>query len=408
MQKIKIGILREGKQPLDRRSPFSPEQCLQIEEEFPLVKIFVQPSNHRCFSDDEYRKIGVKMKEDLSDCDILMGIKEVPYDELIFGKKYLFFSHTIKQQQHNVKLMRALINKKIEMIDYECLTTPNFNRIIGFGHYAGIVGAYNGIFAYGKKYDLFSLKRANDCVDRKELNKEFEKVKLPNVKIIVTGNGRVSNGAVELLGALGIRRITPFEFTHYSFREPTYTQLHSYDYNEKKSGEAWVTEDFYENPRDFKSTFSKYTTHCDLLIHCSYWNPKAPILFSKEEMKSPNFRISVIADVTCDINGSIPSTHCSTTISEPFFGYNPKTESEGDAFSTETITVMAVDNLPCELPRDASSDFGKELIDKVLPSLLVDDSDQLIERATICKNGKLLSRFEYLREYAGLKVIELN
>lgn len=396
----KIGIVREGKVPVDKRVPFSPSQVAFISKNFKDVQIVVQPSDFRCFTNAEYEKEGVKMQEDLSDCDIIMGIKEVPPANMLPGKKYSFFSHTIKKQPHNQKLMKAMVEKKIQMIDYECLTDVHHNRIIGFGHYAGLVGAYNGILGYGKKYNLFDLKPANQCHDKAEMRQEFSKIRLPNIKIIVTGNGRVANGAIEMMGALMIRRVTSFEFSNFSYREATYSQLHSNNYNEPIDGSVWDTNRFYSHPNEFRSTFGKYTRHCDLLVHCSYWDPRAPKLFTKEEMRSNEFRISVIADVTCDINGSIPSTTRASTIAEPFYGYNPLTEAEGPAFSHDTITVMAVDNLPCELPRDASEDFGKELIEKVLPSLVGNDTDGLIERGSIVKNGKLLPRFEYLSDYA--------
>ncbi len=397
---IKIGILREEKIPHDKRVPFTPEQCADIKATFKNVELLVQPSDFRSYSNEEYLKMGIILQEDLSQCDILLGIKEVPPQFLLPNKKYLFFSHTIKKQPHNKKLLQAAIKNNIQLIDYECLTDEEHNRIIGFGHYAGIVGTYNGILGYGKKYNLFDLKPANLCHDREELKKEYEKVRLPNIKIVVTGNGRVANGAIEMLGALQVRRITPFEFTHYSFREATYVQLHSTNYNEPIDGSAWNTAEFYKHPEKFRSTFGKYTKHCDLLIHCSYWAPGAPVLFTKKDMHSRDFRISVIADITCDINGSIPSTTHSSSIENKFYGYNPITESEDEPFSNDTITVMAVDNLPCELPRNASEDFGKELIEKVLPSLLIHDESKIIERATIVQNGKLLPRFEYLSDYA--------
>lgn len=395
---LKIGILREEKVPHDRRVAFTPEQCKHIESTF-NVKIIVQPSDWRVIKDSQYTAAGITLQDNLTDCDILIGIKEVPAENLIPEKKYLFFSHTIKKQAHNKKLMKALIEKKICMIDYETMTDEHFNRIIGFGHYAGIVGTYNGILGYGLKYNLFNLKRAVDCADMNEVKEELKKVNLPNLKIIITGNGRVANGAIELAGMLHLRRITPYEFTHYTFREPTYTQLHSSNYNESLDGSAWNTEKFYSHPDKFRSTFMKYARFCDLLIHCSYWNPKAPLLFTKQEMKSPEFGISVIADVTCDINGSIPSTTKASTIAEPFYGYDTKSEQETTAFSKDAITVMAIDNLPCELPLNASEDFGKELIDKVLPFLLKEDNNEMIERATIVKNGKLMPRFDYLKDY---------
>lgn len=397
---IKIGILREGKVPHDKRVPFTPAQCSFIAQHFKNVKIVVQPSDWRCYTNKEYVDFGIALQEDLSDCNILMGIKEVKTEELIEGKKYFFFSHTIKAQPHNKKLMQSLIAKKIQLIDYETLVDPEMNRILGFGHYAGIVGSYNGIRGYGKKYGLFDLKPANLCYDRAELQKELEKVRLTNIKIIVTGNGRVANGAIEMMGTLGIRRITPYEFTHYSFREATYTQLHSHNYNEAKDGSEWNTSSFHKHPELFHSTFNKYTPFCDLLIHCSFWDPRAPVLFTKEQMKSQHFRIGVIADVTCDINGSIPSTTKASTIEDPYYGYNPLTELEEEPFNQSAITVMAVDNLPCELSRDASDGFGKELIDKILPVITGRDDTGMIERASICKDGKLMKRFEYLNDFA--------
>lgn len=386
--------------PRDRRVPFTPEQCAAIPTIFPGTSISIQPSEWRSYPDQEYKDAGVKLTEDLSPCDVLIGIKEVPKQDLIPGKTYFFFSHTIKKQPHNKCLMQELLKKKIRMIDYETLTDPDLNRILGFGHYAGLVGAYNGIRGYGLRYNLFYLKPAHQCHDRKEMEKELKKIRLPNIKIIITGNGRVANGAIELLGMLKIRRITPYEFTQFSFREATYSQLHSYNYNETKDGSPWDTQHFYKHPEHFRSTFGKYTRNCDLLIHCSYWDPRAPKLFTKEEMRNPDFRISVIADVTCDIDGSIPSTTKASSIPEPFYGYDPVTEQTGEPFANQSITVMAVDNLPCELPRDASEGFGKELIEKVLPALTGKDDSGLLARATICENGKLTERFNYLSDYA--------
>lgn len=395
----KLAVIRETKTPPDRRVPFSPRQCQQISDLFPQLGLVVQTSANRSFTDAEYRQFGVTQGEEVNDADILVGIKEVSPDALIPGKTYLFFSHTIKKQPHNKKLLQEVLKKNIRLIDYECLTDRDRNRIIGFGHYAGIVGTYNAIMAYGLRYNLFDLKPAHLCHDKNELYAQLEKAKLTNIKIIVTGNGRVANGAIELLGAMKMRRITPFEFVSFSFREPTYCQLHSQNYNENRDGSGWNTQEFYQHPERFRSTFSRYTRHCDILIHCSYWDPRAPRLFEADEMASPDFHISVIADVTCDINGSIPSTTQPSTIEDKFYGYDPIRRVITDPFVKHAVTVMAVDNLPCELPRDASEDFGKELIDKVLPSLLGEDRDGLIERATIAENGQLKPAFGYLRDY---------
>jgi alanine dehydrogenase len=400
---MKIGIIREGKIPHDKRVPFTPVQCKFLLETYSDLQIAVQPCPYRCYTDDEYKMQGVTLQDDLSDCDILMGVKEVPIENFIPGKKYLFFSHTIKKQPYNKKLIQAVLKNNIQLIDYECLVDENFNRVIGFGRYAGIVGAYNGIMGYGLKYGMFELKPAHLCHDKKELFHELEKANLPNIKIVVTGGGRVANGALETLGALEIRKVTPYEFLNYTFREPVYVQLHSKDFHALKTGAGWSSAEFYNHPELFNSTFStpgSYADNCDLLIHCTYWDPKAPVLFTKEQMKGPKFKVSVIADVTCDIDGSIPSTTHPSTIENKFYGYNPHTEKEDEAFAPSTITVMAVDNLPCELPRDASEGFGKDLMEKVIPSLIGDDNG-LIERGSITLEGKLTSRFEYLSDYAA-------
>lgn len=398
---IKLGIIREEKVPQDRRTPLTPLECTELSRLYKHLEIYIQPSAHRCYTDEEYRTFGLTLAEDLSHCDILMGIKEVPVERLIPGKKYFFFSHTIKKQKHNQNLLKALLEKNIQLIDYECLKDKEGNRIIGFGRYAGIVGAYNGILGYGKKYDLFHIKPAYKCRDRAEMEEELKRVKLPNVKILLTGGGRVANGAIETLSALKIRKVTPYEFLTCSFREAVYCQLHSKDYHEAKDGSSWNLKDFYTHPENYVSTFLPYTKVSDLLITAHYWDPHSPVLFTKEDMKSPQFRISVIADITCDINGSVPSTLKASSIMEPFYGYNPLTEQIDIPFSKDAITVMAVDNLPCELPRDASDDFGKELTERVFPFLLEEDKSGMIERASITKDGKLTGPYEYLADYAG-------
>jgi saccharopine dehydrogenase (NAD+, L-lysine forming) len=400
MQKIKIGVLREEKSPPDKRVPLTPLICSELTRRYPQLELVVQPSRIRCYADEEYTAFGVTLQEDLSDCDVLMGVKEVPYDKLILGKKYFFFSHTIKKQAHNKKLMHQLIQKKIGMIDYETLTDKNNNRIIGFGRYAGVVGAYNGILGYGLKYDLFRLKPAHLCRDRAEMEEELKRVKLPNIKIALTGGGRVANGAIETLSALRIRKVTPEEFLTMSFREPVYCQLNPRDYVERPNDHNFDLNDFFKNPQHFVSKFPAFTKVTDLFISAHYWDPRSPKLFTLEDIKAPDFHISVIADVTCDIDGSVPSTIRASTIQQPFYGYNMLNDREDLPFNKDTICVMAVDNLPCELPRDASDDFGKDLTERVLPFLFGQDEDNVIERSTICKDGKLTKGFEYLSDYA--------
>jgi saccharopine dehydrogenase (NAD+, L-lysine forming) len=400
VQKIKIGVLREEKNPPDKRVPLTPLICTEIMNRFDNAEIVVQPSPIRCYTDEEYTFFGVPLQEDLSDCDILMGVKEVPVDKLIAGKTYFFFSHTIKKQPHNQKLMQALIAKKVTLVDYETLTDRRNNRIIGFGRYAGMVGAYNGILAYGLRYDMYRIRPAHQCRDKAEMEEELKRVKLPNIKIVLTGGGRVANGAIETLSALKIRKVTPEEILMANFREPVYCQLNPRDYVERPNDHNFDLNDFFTHPEHFVSRFVPFTKVADLYISTHYWDPRSPRMFTVKDTRSPEFHISVIADVTCDVNGSVPTTIRASSIAHPFYGYNIETGKEDLPFTKDAITVMAVDNLPCELPRDASDDFGKELLERAMPYVLGKDKDRVIKRATICKNGKLTLNYEYLSDYA--------
>jgi saccharopine dehydrogenase (NAD+, L-lysine-forming) len=400
MKTINIGILREGRIPTDRRVPLLPEQCKVISEKYPFVKFFIQPSPERCVKDSEYEALGFPLQEDLSCCHILFGVKEVPIPLLLHDKTYFFFSHTIKKQPHNKKLLQTILEKRIRLIDYEVLTDKNSNRIIAFGRYAGIVGTYNAFYTYGQRFGLYDLKRAYACYDYAELKQELKKVNLPPIKIALTGGGRVSNGAVEVLEELKIVKVSASDFLTQKFSYPVYCQLRSADYHKKRNGEPWSGEEFYSHPERFYSTFYKYEKVTDLLIAGAYWNPKAPALFTKEDMLRDDFNIKIIADITCDIDGSIPCTKRPSTINDPVYDYNPFTGELELAFSNQdNITVMAIDNLPGELARDASKDFGRQLIENVLPNLLGDDKDRTIEKATIAKGGKLAERFGYLEDF---------
>jgi alanine dehydrogenase len=405
MNKVKIGIIKEGKVPVDKRVPLTPKKCVEAMQEFPAIDIAVQPSEVRCFSDAEYKELDIKLQEDLTDRDILMGVKEVPLDQLIPGKTYFFFSHTIKKQPHNAKLLRSILDKHITLIDYETLTTAQGQRVVAFGRYAGIVGAYNGILTYGKKWKLFDLKPAHQCLEMEDMQEEYFKVKLPSIKIAVTGGGRVAGGAMEVLDKMNIRKVSVFDYLYKQFTEPVYAQLHSGDYNMRPDVEVWDSPDFYANPELYQSTFRKFTRVTDLLLACAFWDPRAPKLFTEAEAREPDFKINTIADITCDVDGSIPVTKRATTITEPAFDYNRESGELEPAYSCkENITVMAVDNLPCELPRNASRDFGRHLIDNVFPHLFNGDAEGVLERGTIARNGKLTERYSYLQEYADSAV----
>lgn len=398
MPMLKIGILREEKIPVDNRTPFSPQQCIELKNKFPQFNIIVQPSPHRCFTDDEYRRCGIEIKEDLSGCSLLIGIKEIPPQFLLARKSYLLFSHTIKKQPHNRRLLQSVLLKNIRLIDYECLTDKNGERLIGFGHFAGVVGAHNGLLTWGKRFGLFNLKPAHNCKDVIELIAQYKNITLPTVKIAVTGNGRAGKGVVEFLEQLHIKKITPEQLLQNKFDEPVYAVFTSKDLFRNKLTHGYDHGEFHLHPEIYESQFLPYTGVTDMVMNAIFWSPAMPQLFTKEDMKSPSFNIKVIANISCDIDGAIPATIRSTTIEDPVFGYDPQTGKECKPFSPQSIDIMAVNNLPNEVPREASIEFGNNLIEKVIPELLKSKSD-ILKHATIAKNGRLTQGFEYLTDY---------
>ncbi|MDH5597643.1 MAG: NAD(P)-dependent oxidoreductase [Cyclobacteriaceae bacterium] len=400
----KIGIIREDKVPVDRRVALSPEQAREVKEKFKGVEVVCQSSKIRCFNDEEYIKQGISIVESVEDCDILLGVKEVPKENLIEGKTYLFFSHTVKEQVYNRELLKTILKKKIRMVDYELLTDHKNARIIAFGRYAGLVGAYNAIWTYGKRYNLYHLRRAHECFDFHDMKKELKKVELPHVRFILTGGGRVAKGAMEVLMAAGIRRVSPEEFLTEHFDFPIFTQLNARDYHERKDGGPFSLTDFFQNPEHYEGDFVKYAKKGDVLIAGAFWDPRSPRLFGMDDAVKNSFRIKVIADITCDIKGSIPSTIRPCTIDQPLYDFNPTDEREEAPLTDEgNITVMAIDNLPCELPRDASWDFGQDMLNKVIPHLIGTDTEGIIERATIAKEGALTKKYAYLQNFVDGK-----
>ncbi|NOT75048.1 MAG: alanine dehydrogenase [Cyclobacteriaceae bacterium] len=400
MKPVSIGLIHEGRVPADKRAAFSPLQVQEIMQRYPSVKIVCQESPTRCFHDDEFQALNIPVVKDVRQCDILFGIKEVQIPDLLANKTYLFFSHTLKKQPHNKKLLQEILKKRIRLIDYETLRDTQGNRLVAFGRFAGIVGAYNGLWTYGKRFNLFSLRRAFECYDINDLKLELRNVKLPAIKIVLTGAGRVAKGAMETLDTAGIRKVKPDDFLQQSFSEPVYTQLSSAEYHKRKEGGTFNRDEFHHHPEKYTSHFNDFVKVSDILLAGAFWNPKAPHLFSREDMLSKDFKIKVIADITCDINGSIPSTKRASSIIDPLYDYDPASDAIKPPLSNDAfITVMAIDNLPCELPRSSSEEFGRDLIDRILKPLLVEDAERIIARAVIAENGDLTPHFEYLRDY---------
>jgi saccharopine dehydrogenase (NAD+, L-lysine forming) len=397
---IKIGLIREGKVPADNRVALIPSQCRWLQRHYPEVHIIVQPSPHRCFQDKEYVLSGTELREDLSDCDFLLGIKEVPVADLIEGKTYLFFSHTKKKQAYNQALFHAILDRKITLIDYECLEHEDGQRILGFGFFAGVVGAHNGIMAYGKRTGLYSLERVHTQQSFRHLIHTYFGLKLPNIKVAVTGSGRVAHGLLEVMNLLGIIEMEPDEYLEREFSYPVFTQLKGADLYAHRTTGTYNREDFHHHPAEYRCKFHRYTGSTDILMNGIYWENTMPRLFEWEHMADPRFRIKTIADITDDKEGSIPCNLGDSLAERPVYGVDKVSRKRTEPYLPGSVDIMAVGNLPNELPRDASRYFGEQLIKYVLEDL-VKSSSPVIERATMVKAGQITQLYAYLKEYGG-------
>ena len=398
---LTIGLIREGKVPQDNRVALTPAHCKWLHMNFDDVKVVAQRSPGRCYTDVEYARAGVEVTEDLSECNLLLGIKEVPIDMLLEGKTYMFFSHTKKLQPANQKLFRALLDKKNTLIDYECLEHEDGTRIIGFGFFAGIVGAHDGMMVYGRRTGTFKLARVSSVNSFQKLVHTYFGLKLPNIKIAVTGTGRVAHGVLEIMNLLGIHEVEPEEFLEKEFAYPVYVHVKGADLYVHKETGKYVRNDFHSNPQNYNCRFANYLSQTDILMNGIYWEKNIPRLFELEDLKRKDFRIKTIADITDDRNGSVPCNLGDSTIEDPVYGVDRNSFERTDPYLPNSVDVMAVGNLPNELPRDASRYFGEQMIKHVLDDIRLGGS-KTIDKATMIKAGKINEPFMYMKGYAGL------
>ena len=398
---LKIGLIREGKIPADNRVALTPLQCKWIQEN-KNISIKVQSSETRCYSDAEYIAAGIKVEEEVSDCDILLGIKEVPVNMLISEKIYFFFSHTKKLQSYNQKLLRTIIEKKITLIDYECLEHEDGTRLIGFGFFAGVVGAHNGMMTYGNRTGKISLERVYKKKNFQQLIHTYFGLKIPPVKIAVTGSGRVAHGVIEIMNLMEIHEVEPGEYKETSkFPYPVYVHLKGENLYRNKVTDIYTRNEFHKQPQLYKCLFTDYISDTDILLNGVYWDINTPRLFEMEDMKRKDFRIKTIADISDDKNGSVPCNLGENTIEDPVYGVDRISGERTAPYLENSVDMMAVGNLPNELPRDASGYFGEQLMKFILDDL-VSGGSKIIKEATIVKEGKLTEDYEYMKKYAGV------
>jgi alanine dehydrogenase len=394
-----IGLSKERKNPPDNRVALSPIQCIALQQRYPEVQVVVESSPARCFSDEAYREVGIQVVDSLEHCDVIFNIKEVPSEALIAGKTYFFFSHTIKKQPYNRTMLQSILQKNITLIDYEVLRYETGARVLGFGRYAGVVGTYNGLLVYGKKHGLFTLKPAHESKNYADILTQLLRVDLPNLRIVITGGGRVSQGALDLLRAIQIREVTPNQYLHIEYNEPVFVQLNSPDLYVHPTLKQWDTKHFYQHHGEYISQFKGYAACTDLLVNGIYWTEDLPRLFETEDTQDPEkFKPTVIADISCDVEGSVPITYKATSIKDPVIGWSRRTLSPCEPYTEDSVDVMAVGNLPNELPKDASEEFGEMLLQLVMPEFMSDKS-RLIEEATITQSGNLTAHFQYLSDF---------
>ena len=396
---IKIGLIREDKIPEDNRVAFTPSQCkfIQKTKEYSIT---VQHSAHRCYKDAEYLAEGIEVKEDMSDCDILFGIKEVPKELLIPNKTYFFFSHTKKLQPYNRALFQTVCQKGITLIDYECLEHEDGTRLLGFGFFAGVVGAHNGMMAYGNRTGKIQLGRVYKQRNFQELIHSYFGLKIPAVKIAITGSGRVAHGITEIMNLMEIHEVEPDEYKETAkFDYPVYVHLKGNNLYVNKETMKYDRKEFHEFPDRYKCLFSDYLYQTDILMNGVYWQKEIPRLFEMDDLKNPNYRMHTIADISDDQNGSVPCNLGDATIEVPVYGVERMTGEISAPYLEDVVDVMAVGNLPNELPRDASRFFGEQLIKYIVDHL--ETSSPIIDDATITKDGKLTELYAYMKDYAS-------
>lgn len=405
---IKFALIREEKTPPDRRVVFSPHKLKELVHQFPEAGFKVQTSEIRVFKDQEYKDAGFDVVEDVSDCDVLLGVKEVPLPALIPNKKYFFFSHTIKKQPYNRDLLREILKKNIQLYDHEVITNKDKERLIGFGRYAGLVGAYNGFRGIGFKEGLFTLPKAADLPDLNAMLTALDEIDMPALKILLTGKGKVAHGAMEILNHLNIKKLGVKEFLNTETNIPVYCNIDVLDYNKRKDGSKGTKEEFFEHPDLYESDFMRFAKVTHFFIAGHFYGDGAPVFFTAEDAKSPHFNIKTIADVSCDINEPIASTIRPSTVAEPFYGYDRKNEREVHYKEKDSLLVMAVDNLPCELPKDASEGFGDMFMKHVIPAFFNEDDGGILKRAKMTQDGKLTKHYSYLQDYVDGKLENSN
>ncbi|MGC9363186.1 MAG: bifunctional lysine ketoglutarate reductase /saccharopine dehydrogenase family protein [Fidelibacterota bacterium] len=430
---MRIGIRREDKNDYEARVPLIPEHVLQIREKS-AAEIFIQPSAIRAFRDTEYRQAGAAVSEDLSGCDLILAVKEIPINYFLPGKKYIFFSHTIKGQPYNMPTLKRMVDLKTTLIDYEKIVDENGRRLVFFGRFAGIAGMIDSFWALGKRLQdegistLFAnLKPALQYGDLKSVKKAYRDQaqrftregipqKLTPLIVGFAGYGNVSKGAQEIFDTFPYIEIQPEDLAAF-YQKGVFSNKHLYKVVFKEedlveprdSSGRFQLREYYQHPEKYKSKFDKHLPYLSMLINAIYWDSRYPRLVTKRYLRD-NFSwlpLKVIGDITCDVGGSIECNLAVTDSGNPVYVYNPDTGQIQYGTAGYGPVVLAVDNLPCELPKESSTVFSTVLKD-FIPQLLETDFSRDFEsvnlppelkRATILYHGQFTPDYTYMRDY---------
>ncbi|RMH73939.1 MAG: hypothetical protein D6675_01260 [Gemmatimonadetes bacterium] len=434
--KAMIGIRREDKNQWERRVPLVPAHVKSLIEE-DEIEVWVQPSSIRVFTDDEYRAVGAKVHEDLSLCPVIFAVKEIPMYMFEPHKTYVFFSHTIKGQDYNMPMLKKMMSLKCNLIDYEKITDDQGRRLIFFGKYAGLAGMVETLWTLGKRLAWESIANPFETVkhayeyptlaDAKAAiagvgavirDQGFDKKLAPFV-IGFAGYGNVSQGAQEILEGLPVIEVRPDELAEVYARAKEDTHhvykvvFYEHDLVEPKvAGVSFDLQDYYQHPEKYRSKFEPYVPYLTVLINGIYWTEDYPRLLSKDfvrelysDKETPTLR--VVGDISCDIEGSIECTTHATKPDKPAFVYNPFDGWSTDGYEGVGLVMMAVDNLPCELPRESSTAFSEGLKPFVKAIATADFSGPFeecnlppeIRRAVILYQGELTPDYKYMEAF---------
>jgi alpha-aminoadipic semialdehyde synthase len=427
-----IGIRREDKNIWEKRTPLIPVDVKELIENYG-IKVLVQPSEIRIFNDQEYAQNGAEISEDLSKASFIFGVKEIPPEKILPEKTYVFFAHVIKGQKHNMPMLKRLMELKCNLIDYERIVDEQGRRLIFFGKYAGYAGLMETFHALGKKLDLMGIKNPFSKIEQPYKYKSVEEAKeaLNEIKdeilkdgladeilpltVGFAGYGNVSKGAQEFFDILPYKEISPDELLqNYETLKKEKHSLIKIVFKEKdtvrrKEGEFNLNE-FFSNPEYYESIFEKYLPKLRVLLNCIFWTERYPRLVTKKYiLGNPEISKSlfVIGDISCDIEGAIEITYKATQPDVPCFTFNPYENKYSDDVQKEGIVVMAVDNLPCEFSREASSEFSK-VLKNFIPQMLQNHFDKEfselnlpypIKKAIILHKGKLTEEYKYIEKY---------